>query len=196
MNFADENRYAVLSILNEELNTQYDRLADAFSDWRERQSQDERADAVGVCGFPCMGDCSTCVESDAALTAFFAQPDGVVVAAAPEPAPAAPAPIVSEASASVEGSGPSYAEEPVEGQQMAYAGDESQNSALEAARAMDAIEEAQRSGEAYDDADEYRGCNCLDCLNHDDPDYRSSYYDDRDDGYGGGLDWNESGYFD
>ncbi len=188
-------RQTLLSILNEELNTNYEMAADAFREWRQRQSQDEQSDAVGVCGFPCMGDCSTCVESEAALTAFFAQPDGVVVAAAPEPEPVVAAPIVSEASASVEGSGPSSAEEPVEGQQMAYAGDESQNSALENARAMDALEEAQRSGEAYDDAEEeYRGCNCLDCLNHDYPDYRPSYYDDRDDGYG--LDWNESGYFD
>ena len=187
-------RQTLLSILNEELNTNYEMAADAFRDWRERQSQEDRAEAVGVCGFPCVGDCSTCVESEAALTAFFAEP--VAAAAEPaEPDPVVAAPIVSEASASVEGSGPSYAEEPVEGQQMAYAGDESQNSALENARAMDALEEAQRSGEAYDDAEEeYRGCNCLDCLNHDDPDYRPSYYDDQDDGYG--LDWNESGYFD
>lgn len=92
-----------------------------------------------------------------------------------------------------------YAPSAVEVQVMAPAADASQNSALEAAREMDAIEEAQRSGEAFDydaaDDDEYRGCQCLDCLNHDDPDY-ISYYDDRQDDGDCGLGWNESGYFD
>ncbi len=45
-----------------------------------------------------------------------------------------------------------------------------------------------------DDYDEYEAedddCDCDECLG-------ISYYDDRDDYYdGGGLDWNESGYFD
>lgn len=76
----------------------------------------------------------------------------------------------------------------------ALAIEESQeDSTLEIARVMDAIEEAQRSGEAYDQGDEE--CQCFGCLNAD-------VYDDRcddrydDDDNGGGLDWNESGYFD
>lgn len=130
---------------------------------------------VGVCGLPCVGDCQTCTQSNADLAAFFG--------------PSEPAPVVTaaEASASVEGSGPSAAEPHPEGDE---------DGALEVARAMDALDEAQRSGEAYDyeeDEDDYRGCQCLDCLNHDDPNY-TRYYEDDDGGYG--LDWNESGYFD
>lgn len=127
--------------------------------------------AISVCGTPCSGECQTCVQSNADLEAFFA--------------PAEPAVAVV------------IAQEPIEVLVMAPAGDdESQDNALEVARAMDAIEEAQRSGEAYDDDDGYRGCQCLDCLNADDPNYVPYYADrdDYDDGYG--LDWNESGYFD
>jgi hypothetical protein len=56
---------------------------------------------------------------------------------------------------------------------------------------MDQMEEAQRSGEAYDyEEEEYHGfnCHCETCLSYEDE--RDGY----DDGYG--LDWNESGYFD
>ena len=104
--------------------------------------------AINICGTPCVGDCGTCVQSNADLNAFY----GVV-----EPEAAA---------------------------------DESQNSILEAARERDFVEEAQRSGEAYDYEGGDCGCHCMDCLNYDYPE------DDRynDDGYG--LDWNESGYFD
>jgi hypothetical protein len=133
-----------------------------------------------------LGDCHTCTQSNADLDAFYAAEPAVAVPVATAVAVAEPV------SASIEGGNSAPLEEgPVE--VMGYAGDESQNSALENARAMDAIEEAQRSGEAYDD-DGYRGCQCLDCLNADDENYIPSYYDDRDDGYG--LDWNESGYFD
>ena len=94
--------------------------------------------------------------------------------------------------------GPGAASEPVELQIFVPAGDESQEDPLEIARVLDAVEEARRSGEAADHGDEQQeqeyteydayGCQCLECLN----------YDDRynDDDYGGGLDWNESGYFD
>jgi hypothetical protein len=165
-------RQTLLTILNDELNTQYDRLADAFSDWRQRQSQEEQADAVGVCGFPCMGDCQTCTQSNADLDAFFGAPAEVVVVVAEEPAP-----IISEASASVEG----------------HAAHESQTSVLEAAEALDGIEEAQRSGEAFDQGDE--DCECLECRTGYNPEL---WFDDReDDRYDNcGLDWNESGYFD
>lgn len=112
--------------------------------------EQQNLSAINICGTPCVGDCGTCVQSNADLNAFY----GVV-----EPEAAA---------------------------------DESQNSILEAARERDFVEEAQRSGEAYDydEEDDYRGCHCIDCLNYDYPE------DDRynDDGYG--LDWNESGYFD
>jgi hypothetical protein len=133
--------------------------------------------AINLCGTPCVGDCQTCVQSNADLDAFY----GLAVA---EPATVVAVP-----------------EEPIEVQVMAPAGDEEpEDQALEVARGMDALEEAQRSGEAYeddgDDDDGYRGCQCLDCLNHDDENYIPSYYDrDYDDG-GYGLDWNESGYFD
>ena len=151
----------MLSLITEQLNNVLDRVFITVND----------AEAVGVCGFPCMGDCRTCTQSNADLDAFY----GIAVA---EPAAA---PIVEPVSASVEGSGPSDAEEPVEAQQMAYAGDESQNSALEVARAMDALEEAQQNGEAYEYDEDYY-------------DERDDYDDRYDDGYG--LDWNESGYFD
>jgi len=151
------------------------------------------SEAVGICGFPCMGDCQTCTQSTIALTAFFA-PEAEP---APPVEPAPPQmPVVSEASASVEGVSSSAVED----------------EELDTARARDEADEMGRTGiwadngqdydgpDRHDDDEDdgYRGCHCLDCLNHDDPDYVPSYYDDRDDGYdgGGGLDWNESGYFD
>ena len=112
-------------------------------------SQELDQSAINICGTPCVGDCDTCVQSNADLSAFYGLPQ--------EPA--------------------------TEGEE------DSENRVLEEARAMDQIEEAQRSGEAYDyEEEEYHGfnCHCDTCL---------SYEDDRyDDGYG--LDWNESGYFD
>jgi hypothetical protein len=170
------NDERMLSLITEQLNNVLDRVFITVND----------AEAVGVCGFPCLGDCHTCTQSNADLDAFYAAEPAVAVPVATAVAVAEPV------SASIEGGNSAPLEEgPVE--VMAYAGDESQGSVLENARAMDAIEEAQRSGEAYDD-DGYRGCQCLDCLNADDENYIPSYYDDRDDGYG--LDWNESGYFD
>jgi hypothetical protein len=126
-------------------------------------------DEINICGTPCPGTCGTCVQSNADLTAFYT-PHVVL----------------------------DVAEQPVEVQVMAPAGDESQNSALEAARVMDVVEEAQRSGEAFDYEDEYDGdCDCLECRNGQNPEL---WFDDRqDDGYdngGCGLDWNEGGYFD
>jgi hypothetical protein len=121
---------------------------------------------INICGTPCVGDCGTCVQSNADLSAFY----GLT---APQ----------------------SVAEAPVEVVVMAPAGDQSQNSALEAARERDAAEEAQRSGEAYD----YEGgdCDCRECQMGYAPE---NWFDDReDDRYnddGCGLDWNESGYFD
>jgi hypothetical protein len=161
----------------------------ALEAWNNRTNE-----TVGVCGFPCLGDCRTCVQSNADLTAFFApeasaspvEPEAVVVRA-------------SEASASIEGASSSALT------------DEQWEEVVRASRALDEAEEAARggiwadNGQDYDgpdraepaDDDDYRGCQCLDCLNHDDQDYVPSYddrQDDYDDGYG--LDWNESGYFD
>lgn len=68
-----------------------------------------------------------------------------------------------------------------------------EDTALEIARVMDALEEAQRCGELYDQGDEQ--CQCFGCLNADVYDDRCDDRYDEDDG-GAGLDWNESGYFD
>lgn len=155
---------SMLSLVTDQLNNILNRVVSG-----------NNADVVGVCGLPCVGDCQTCTQSNADLAAFFA--------------PSEPAPLVAP-SEPAEDSGPSSPEPEV--QVMAYAGDD-EDDALEVARARDAVEEAQRSGEAYDE-DDYRGCQCLDCLNEGDPNY-TRYYDDYDDG-GYGLDWNESGYFD
>lgn len=119
--------------------------------------------SINICGTPCVGDCGTCVQSNADLSAFYGLPQ--------EPA--------------------------TEVQVMAYAGDEdSENHVLEEAKAMDQIEEAQRSGEAFDHGDE--DCDCLECRTGYNPEL---WFDDReDDRYNDydncGLDWNESGYFD
>jgi hypothetical protein len=143
-----------------------------------------RTDEINICGLPCTGDCRTCVQSNADLNAFY----GTAITVAPE-----------------------VAAEPIEVVVMAPAGDEDDDweEVARNARALDEAESAARNGmwadQNYDaadradpaDDDDYRGCQCLDCLNHDDQDYIPSY-DDRDDGYddGYGLDWNESGYFD
>lgn len=140
---------------------------------------------VNVCGFPCMGDCQTCTQSNADLQAFFA-PE----VAAPPAEPEAVVVRASEASASVEGtsSGP--------------ADDEQWEEAVLAARALDEAEEAARTGIWADDGRDYDGPDRSDPADDDDDDYdeNASYYDDRQDPYyqddGYGLDWNESGYFD
>ncbi len=153
----------------------------ALEAWNNRTDES----AVGVCGFPCVGDCQTCTQSAADLQTFFA-PE----IAAPPAEPEAVIPRASEASASVEGASSTTLT------------DDQWEELERTARARDEADEAARTGiwadngqdyDADEDDDGYRGCHCLDCLNHDDPDY-VSYYDDRDDGYG--VDWNESGYFD
>ena len=121
---------------------------------------------INICGTVCVGDCGTCVQSNADLNAFYG-----LVAAATVPSD-------------------------IQVQVMAAAAPESQTSVLEAAEALDAIEEAQRSGEAFDQGDE--DCDCLECRMGHNPEL---WFDDReDDRYNDsdtcGLDWNESGYFD
>lgn len=148
----------MLSLVTEQLNSILNRAV----------SGNNAADVVGVCGFPCVGDCQTCTQSNADLEAFYASSNPLAVVA----------------SASVEGPGPSVAEPAPEG---------NEDGALEVARAMDALDEAQRSGEAYD-YDEYDGdCDCLECRTGHVPE---NWFDDREDDDGYGLDWNESGYFD
>lgn len=155
----------VLAILNEEMGSSFERLDEAYSAMRRRVLD---AAAIGVCGYPCMGDCRTCLEAVANLEAFFA--------------PEAPAPVATAAiaSASVEGSGPSRAEAE-EG--AVEVGDEDRT--LENMRSLDLVEEMYRDPHRYDDG-------------YDDGYDEDAYYDDRDDyeDDGGGLDWNESGYFD
>lgn len=141
--------------------------------------------AIGMCGTPCSGDCHTCVQSNADLQAFYAPV---------EPAPALAEHVVVEVTSST-------------------TADEAWEELQREARARDDADEVARTGiwadtgadydapdranPADDDEDDgYRGCQCLDCLNHDEDGWINSY-DDRDgydDGYG--LDWNESGYFD
>lgn len=139
--------------------------------------------AIGVCGFPCMGDCSTCTQSERDLQAFYA----------PEAPPAPPAeePIVSTvvlASATVEGSSSSTES------------DETWEELQIAARARDEADEAARTGIWADTGEDYDGPDRADPADDDVEDDYDPYYDDRDDrdGYddGYGLDWNESGYFD
>ena len=105
---------------------------------------------INICGTVCVGNCGTCVQSNADLNAFF----GLAAADAPSDI------------------------------QIQVMTPMSQTNVLEAAEALDAIEEAQRSGEAFDYA-----CECDECLYDDRDDY-----DDYDDNCG--LSWNESGYFD
>lgn len=192
----ETTRERILAIINEELASEFTDLAPAFRAWRENTDRD----SIGVCGFPCDGGCSTCVESEAALTAFFA----------PEVPPVTPAEaVVSEASASVDGSGPSTTEatesEPSAPSRVGTlaVSTEDEDRALENARALDAVEEMIRSGEAYEvqimaDAgdEESSDCHCRECQMGYAPENWFDDGDDGDDDGGYGLDWNESGYFD
>jgi hypothetical protein len=164
----------VLDILNQELGSAF---TDIFSALRS-YTQEQMGTAVGICGFPCVGDCSTCTEAVANLEAFFA----------PEADPAPPAepvsvPIVSEASASAEGNSSSSAEE---------------GEIEDVARARDEADEIRATGIWADTGEDYIGDN-----ESTDSDESSEYYDERDDyddryyddgGYDNG--WNESGYCD
>jgi hypothetical protein len=153
----------------------------ALEAWNNRTDEN----AVGVCGFPCIGDCRTCVQSNADLTAFFA-PEASVSPAEPE----AVLPRASEASASIEGVSSSALT------------DEQWEEVERAARALDEADEAARTGIWADNGQDYDGPDRSDPADDEDDDYdeNASYYDDRQDPYyhddGYGLDWNESGYFD
>ena len=160
----------------------------ALEAWNNRTNET----AVGVCGFPCVGDCQTCTQSAAELQAFFASE-----VAAPPVEPEAVITQASEASASVEGASSTTLTDDQweELERIARARDEADETArtgIWADNGQD-YDGPDRHDPDDDEDDGYRGCHCLDCINHDDPDY-VSYYDDRDDGYG--VDWNESGYFD
>jgi hypothetical protein len=131
---------------------------------------DSRTDEINICGLPCPGNCQTCVQSNADLSAFY----GIAIDAPPATATAAPIEIVV----------------------MAAAGDEDLDDQARTARALDEVEASNRNGE-WADQDDYDGdCDCLECRNGYNPDlWEDTRYND-DDYYGGGLDWNESGYFD
>ena len=187
-------RDTLLNILLDELNARNQVFSDMFSELQRLSQFNE--DSIGVCGFPCVGDCQTCTQSNADLDAFFGL---APAAAAPAPAPApAPEPAADVAvnivSASVEGSGPSSAEEPPYSENSPEVivvthviepeAETEEEEVLEVARAMDQNEDAHRSGEAYELEDDYSSY-----------DERDAYdYDRYDNDYG--LDWNESGYFD
>ncbi len=146
----------------------------ALEAWNNRTDETP----VGVCGFPCVGDCQTCTHTDEQLQAFFA----------PE-VPAPPVVRASEASASAEGSSSSGPT------------DEQWEELQLAARARDEADEAARTGIWADNGQDYDGPDRRDPADdEDDYDENASYYDDRQDPYyedeGYGLDWNESGYFD
>jgi hypothetical protein len=171
----------VLAILNEEMGSSFERLDQAY-DALQRRVLD--VSAIGVCGYPCMGDCRTCLEAGERLEAFFAPVQPV---------------LCSEASASVEGSGPTAADdsETPEGtpevQIMAYAGDDERH--LENMRSLDLVEEMYQNAYAYDDGYGEDGYG-EDGYGEDGYDGEDYYYDDRDGYDEGGLSWNESGYFD
>jgi hypothetical protein len=172
MDSSASTRARLLAIINEETNSEFDSIAVAMGEYRRHERREGWGDIpVGICGFLCSGDCRTCTEAIEHVDAFFAIP----VAPAPPPVPMA-----SEASASVEGSGPSRAEESAaEGsdvviQVFTYAGDEGERAA-ENALSLAAVEEMYRDG-YYDDG------------------YYEEEYDDDDGGYDNG--WNESGYND
>jgi hypothetical protein len=153
----------------------------ALEAWNNRTDEN----AVGVCGFPCVGDCRTCVQSNADLTAFFA-PEASASPVEPEVV----IPRASEASASIEGAS------------SADLTDEHWEEVERAARALDEAEEAARTGIWADTGEDYDGPDRAEPADDEDDDYdeNASYYDDRQDPYyqddGYGLDWNESGYFD
>ena len=178
MDFLFATRERLLAVLNEELGTEFRELVPAFHAWRENVDRD----SISVCGLPCGGGCSTCVESDAALTAFFA----------PEAPPFTPAePLVSESAA------PSHV-----GTLAVTTEDQEQH--VETLRNQDAGEgaEIQILVSADDDSDSESedDCDCRECRLRRDPqewfveERETHYYYSYNDGYG--LDWNESGYFD
>ena len=168
MDSLSSTRSRVLAIINEEMNSEYDSIAVAMREYQRHERREGWQNIpVGVCGYLCGGDCRDCTDALEHLDAFFAVPE----------TPPAPVPMASEASASVEGSGPSHAEEGdhVVIEIYPYAGDEDRD--FENVLSMSAVEEMYRNG-FYDDG-------------YDEESYLD---DDDDDGYDNG--WNESGYND
>jgi hypothetical protein len=139
------------------------------------RSRREEMPEVNICGMACGENCSSCSEALSSLEAFFATgPQGAETSGGPTAAQIMPSAVSAE----------------------------SQESTLENARNLDAIDEIARSGEAFDvshqeDNASEGDCDCLECRTGHVPElYFHEQEEDYgyDDGYG--LDWNESGYFD
>ncbi len=142
---------------------------------------------VGVCGIPCEGGCATCAQSRQELEAFYREPGDTIILTN----------ILTPPSSTPQSSEQALAE------------------VMEAARALDEADYARASGEGADIGDDYEeeeeedyeddydedddddryGCHCINCLNHDEPDWVDTRGYDGETGETG-LDWNESGYFD
>ena len=121
---------------------------------------------MGFCGTHCNVQCQGCTQALENLSAFF------TVGAVETPASDDEDDTDSQFSAS---------DDETEIQQMAYAGDDrEQDRAMQRARVLDEVEDIHRTDYAFD-----YGCNCDHCSCQDDGDWGD-----------GGLDWNESGYFD
>ena len=131
-----------------------------------------RTDEINICGIACGGSCTICTQSEENLRTFFAL----------------------DATAAVTEPLPTDDERWEEIEQAARARDEVEEAARNGSWADTVVDEDHHDNRRFED-DEISRCPCG-CEDESD----DSDYDDRQDysnwDYGGGLDWNDSGYFD
>ena len=121
-----DTRHQILTLVNQQLQTDFDDLLCAVRVFETRFQQSQSP--VSFCGTPCNDTCHSCTQTMESLAAFY------------RPAAAAPQPEET----------PVVAAAPPEVQVMAYAGDE-EDEELERARALDELDAINNAVYSYDE---------------------------------------------
>lgn len=132
-----DTRHQILTLVNQQLQTEFDDLLSAVRLFETRFQAAQSP--LSFCGTPCNETCYSCTQTMSSLADFF-RSDIVPAAAAPEP------------SAPPAAASPELQAEPAELPEvmvMAYAGDE-EDEELERARALDEIEAINNAVYSYE----------------------------------------------
>jgi len=130
-----DTRHQILTLVNQQLQTEFDDLLSAVRIFETRFQQTQSP--ISFCGTPCNDTCYSCTQTMTGLAEFYSSEETTL------PAPSAPP---AEAAAS-----PELQSEPVEPPEvMTYAGDEDDEELLHA-RAMDEIEAMNRMVFSYEE---------------------------------------------
>lgn len=129
-----DTRHQILTLVNQQLQTEFDDLLSAVRVFETRFQASQSP--LSFCGTPCNETCYSCTQTMSSLADFF-RSEAAPAAAAPEP------------SAPPAAASPELRAEPPEVMVMAYAGDE-EDEELERARALDEIEAINNAVYSYE----------------------------------------------